>query len=381
MFTFNGCGGTIYGRAKRHTFKASVLTVMLAASPWNAVAQQPSSTDPTVLDDVEAAFSRIETRGAHVTACAGGLIPKPQYRTTLTNFPFGLRNHFQGIQRLPDQPNYLAISGSNRNGADLFIVRLGEESSGCDGHVVARVKLDDVVRHAGGLSMLGPILAVPIHGGSPRVAKVLFYDLAEPESPRRLPVEITRPGRKASATGLTRLPNGHYLVAVLAAFDGLPLRVDFYLSRSTMLDDGFLPEPVMWPVSGVAARPGQERTFNHFQTINFVRQADGRLYLVGFHNRVGPHTILPGRDYADLYDVQFPRGEDASILVMPTVTKVANRMLRCTDGFCSLDAAAGLFIDPVTKAMSVYATPGWLDGDAVKVTVSPSGPGKSFNAQ
>ena len=381
MFTFNGCGRTIDGRAKRHTFKASVLMVMLAAAPRNALAQQPSSADPTVLDNVEAAFSRIETRGAHVTACDSGLIPKPQYRTTLTNFPFGLRNHFQGIQRLPDQPDYLAISGSNRNGADLFIVRLGDESSGCDGQVVARVQLDDVIRHAGGLSTLGSILAVPMHGGSPRVAKVLFYDVAEPESPRRLPVEITRPGRKASATALTRLPNGHYLVAVLAAFDGLPLRVDFYLSRSTMLDDGFLPEPVMWPVSGVAARAGQDRTFNHFQTINFIRQADGRLYLVGFHNRVGPHTILPGRDYADLYEVQFPRGDDAPILGMPTVTKVANRMLRCTDGFCSLDAAAGLFVDPMTKEMSVYATPGWLDGDTVKVTVYPSGSGKSFNAQ
>ena len=79
--------------------------------------------------------------------------------------------------------------------------------------------------------------------------------------------------------------------------------------------------------------------------------------------------------------MRFPRGDDAPILDTPTVTKVANRMLRCTDGFCSLDAAAGLFVDPVTKAMSVYATPGWLDGDAVKVTVYPSGSGKSFDAQ
>jgi hypothetical protein len=355
----------------------SVLFV-LAASPWNALAQRPSSTDPTVLDDVKAAFSRIETRGAHVTACASGLIPKPQYRTTLTNFPFGLRNHFQGIQRLL-QPGYLAISGSNRHGADLFIVHLGKEPSGCEGRVVARVKLDDVVRHAGGLSVLGSILAVPMHGGSPRVGKVVFYDVAEPESPRRLAVEIVRPGRKASATALTRLPSGHYLAAVLAAFDGLPLRVDFYLSHSTLLDDGFLPDPVTWPVSRVAARAGQDRTFNHFQTINFIRQSDGGLYLVGFHNRVGPHTILPGRDYADLYEVRFPKTDQT--LEMPTVTKVANRMLRCTDGFCSLDAASGLFVDPVTKAMSVYATPGWLDGDAMKVAVYQSGSGKSFDAQ
>ena len=232
--------------------------------------------------------------------------------------------------------------------------------------------------------MLGSTLAVPMHGGSPRVGKVVFYDLADPESPRKLPVEITRPGRKASATALTRLHNGHYLVAVLAAFDGLPLRVDFYLSRSTMLDDGFLPDPVMWRVSGVEGGPGQERTFNHFQAINFIWQADGRLYLVGFHNRIGPHTILPGRDYADLYEVVFPRtmteGVDPT-LARPAVTKVANRMLHCTDGFCSLDAAAGLFVDPVTNEMSVYATPGWIDGDRVKVTIYSSGSGKPANAQ
>ena len=362
------------------------LIVMLAASPWNVRAQQPSSTYPTVLDDVEAAFSRIETRGAHVTADAAGLIPKPQYRTTFNNFLFGLRNHFQGIQRLA-QPGYLAISGSNRNGSDLFIVRLAKDDPqalGSAGEVVARVKLDDALGHAGGLSMLGSILAVPMHGGTPRVAKVVFYDLAEPESPRRLPVEIARPGRKASATALTRLQNGHYLVAVLSAFDGLPLRLDFYLSRSTVLDEGFLPEPVGWRVSGVAAVHGQDRTFNHFQSISFIRQADGRLYLVGFHNPVGPQAILPGRDYADLYEVVFPRAttaDDDPVLEMPTVIKVANRMFRCTDGFCSLDAAAGLFVDPVTKAMSVYAAPGWLDGDTVKVTVYPSGAGKPLDVQ
>jgi hypothetical protein len=353
-----------------------LLVVMLAALPWTVAAQQPSSTNPTVLDDVEAAFSRIDTRGAHVTACASGLIPKPHYRTSLTNFLFGLRNHFQGIQRLP-RADYLAISGSNRRSSDLFIVRLAKDdppASGCDGEAVARIALDDVLGHAGGLSMLGSILAVPLHGGSPRLAKVVFFDLAEPESPRRLSVEIVRPGRKATATALTRLHNGHYLVAVVSQFDGLPLRLDFYLSRSTVLDEGFLPQPVTWRASDVEARPGQGRTFSLFQSINFIRQADARLYLVGFHNSVAPQTILPGRDYADLYEVVFPSAmteEGDPRLQMPAVIKVANRRFRCTDGFCSLDAAAGLFIDPVTKAMSVDATAGWLDGDTVKVTVYP----------
>ena len=199
-----------------------------------------------------------------------------------------------------------------------------------------------------------------MHGGTPRVAKVLFYDVAEPESPRRLPVEITRPGRKASATALTRLANGHYLAAVLAAFDGLPLRLDFYLSRSTMLDDGFLPEPVMWPVSGVAARPGQDRTFNHFQTINFIRQADGRLYLVGFReprraahdpararlrrpvrSAVSGGRRCPDSGHADGHEGGKPDAPLHGWILQPR-------------------RGGGIVRRSVTKAMSVYATPGWL---------------------
>ena len=348
--------------------------LMLAASPCHVEAQQPGSTNPTVLDDVEAAFSRIGTGGTHITACSSGLIPKPQYRSSFANALLGLRNHFQGIQRLP-QPGYLVVSEASKQASDLFIVRLAEDgpqSDGCHGEVVSRIEVDDELGHAGGLSMLGSILAVPLYTGSPRTAKVVFYDLAEPQAPRRMPVEIARPGRKATATALTRLRNGHYLVAVLSAWDRLPRRLDFYLSRTAVLQEGFQPEPVSWGVTSVNARPGQDRAFSHFQSINFIPQADGRLYLVGFHNSTGPQTILPGRDYADLYDVVLPTAttkDDEPVLEMPAVTKVANRMFRCTDKFCSFGAAAGLFIDPVTQAMSVYSTPGWLDGDAMKITV------------
>jgi hypothetical protein len=346
-----------------------LLAILLAAARGVAAQEVDGTANPPVLEDVEAAFARLQTRGEHMTACANGLIPRPLYRTSLSNL-FGLRNHFQGIQRLP-QPRYLVMSGSSKHGSDLFIVRLKQDSDRgreCGGEVVARIGVDDVMSHAGGLSMLGSVLAVPVHGGSPRQAKVLFYDLVNPELPQRLTVEIARPGRKASSTAMTRLPNGHLLVGVLAAFDGLPLRIDFYLSRTTVLDDGFQPEPVMWRVSEVEARSGQEPTFSHFQAINFVRQADGRLYLVGFHNSTAPQTIFPGRDYADLYEIVFPH-DARPTLAKPAVIKVANRMLYCRDGFCNLDAAAGLFVDPGTDSMAVYAAPGWLDGDTLKLTV------------
>ena len=347
------------------------LVVTCAGLPC-PVNTEPQALPPSPLNDVEQRFARIDTEGEHLTACINGMIPKPQYRATATNFLFGLRNHFQGIELLP-QPGYLAISGSSKRAAELFIVHLASHppSTGCGGEVVARTTVDEKMSHAGGLSRLGSTLAVPVHGGSPLGAKVVFYDLAVPEAPRRLSVEIVRPGRKASATAMTRLANGYTLVAIVAQFDGLPLRLDLYLSRTSVLTDGFLPEPLGWPVSGVEAKPDADRTFNHFQSINFVNQADGRLYLVGFHNTVGPQTVFPGRDYADLYEVVFPNGMidgERAVLTKPSIIKVGSRKFSCTDRFCNFDAAAGLFVDPVTGAMSVYATPGWLDGNTLKIT-------------
>lgn len=368
-----------------------LLIFIVSGRPWVVAARQKGSPPPVpaalgALEDVEAAFGRIHVSGEHLTARSNGLIPRPRYRTTFAN-SFGLRNHFQGIQRLPHS-SYLVISGSNRQTSELFVVRLGgegrEDGEGSEGsEVVARIGLDPVLWHAGGLSMLGTTLAVPLHGGSPRQAKVVFYDLTHPEAPRKLPVEIDRPGRKAGAIAMTRLTNGRLLAAVLSAFDGLPRRMDLYLSRSENLEDGFLPEPVTWRVSQVQARAGHKKTFSYFQAINFVRQADGRLYMVGFHNDFFAPSILPGRDYADLYEVVFPGNTieaPTPALAEPAIIKIANRMLRCTEGFCNLDAAAGLFVDPVNQALSIYATPGWLDGDTVKVTVYRSAGSRPYSA-
>jgi hypothetical protein len=348
---------------------------------YSAAAQQP--TDGAFaqnLDDVEAAFARISVQGRHLTARANGRIPEPSYRVSFKN-RFGLWNHFQGVQRLAGT-DYLVVSGSNPRASlgQLFLIRQDDSGSG---EVVASIDVDSVMWHVGGLSMLGSILAVPIHGGSPRQAKIVFYDLGNPEEPRKLPVEIDRPSRKASATALTRLRNGHYLAAVVAQFDGRPLRVDFYLSRTQALEDGFDPEPATWLVSEVQARPGQERTFDHFQAINFVSQSDGRLFLVGFHNTFVSASTLPGRDYADLYEVVFP---DASVLAepprleKPAIVKVANRMMKCTSGYCNMDAAAGLYVDRDTQTLSVYAAAGWLDAGTMKLTVYPGQPAAARRA-
>jgi hypothetical protein len=329
-------------------------------------AQSPA---PRFLEDVEAAFAQIQVHGEHLKARTNGLIPKPRYRVSLRNW-FGLLNHFQGIQRVPFT-DYVMISGSNPRGgtADLFVARM---TPGEDGQIVRRIEVDASMWHAGGLSVMNTILAVPLHQPSPRQGKIVFFDVTDATNPRKLAVEIARPGRKAGAVAVTDLSNGRVLVAVLSAFDGLPRRIDFYLSHTSALTDGFMPEPTTWRVSDVQARPGLDRTFSYFQSINFIRQSDGRLFLAGFHNKALSASILPGRDYADLYEVVFPsesmNGSPVK-LAMPDVIKIGSRRLNCKGGFCNLDAAAGLFVEPDSRSMSVYAMPGWLDGDTVKATV------------
>lgn len=343
-----------------------VLCAGLIATTWRAAAQSPAPR-LNLIDDVEAAFARIEVQGEHLKARTNGLIPKPRYRVSIRNW-FGLLNHFQGIQRVPFS-DYVVFSGSNPRGgsADLFVARM---PAGQEGEVVRHIEVDASMWHAGGLSVMNTILAVPLHQLSPRQAKVVFFDLADPLNPRKLPIEIARPGRKAGSVAVTDLPSGRVLVAVLSAFDGLPRRLDFYLSRTSSLSDGFLPEPTSWYVSDVRARPGQERSFSYFQSINFVRQSDGRLFLAGFNNSLASPAFLPGRDYADLYEVVFPPSSiSGATLAVPNLTKVATRSLTCRDGFCNMDAAAGLFVDPDSRSLSVYAMPGWLDGDTVKATV------------
>ena len=365
------------GRCPRNRRWVMACAVLLAAS-WAAGAQAPmlSRPDAAGLADVESAFARIAANGEHLTARVDGHIPKGAYRQSFTNL-FGLHNHFQGIQRVPDT-DYVVVSGSNPSVSELFILKLAAADRVSatpvppENAIIGRIAIDPVMWHAGGLSLDGTILAVPLYGGSPRRGTIAFYDLRDPEHPQKLPVEIDRLGRKSMAVALTRLPGGLYLAAVLGGYDGLPRRIEFYLSESDRLEDGFRSPSVTFRVSQVQARPGQDRTFSHFQNANFIRQADNRLYLVGFHNKSFFQSRMFGGDYADLYEVVFPRDTiDAPVprLALPALIKAGSRSLNCTGGYCNLDAAAGVYVDPAAQSLTVYAAPGWLDGDRMKLTV------------
>lgn len=306
----------------------------------------------------------------------GGSFPPPWYTTSVKN-KLGFRNHFQGIQRLQNK-NYLVVSGSNTNEptSNLFIIKMDSQSAAGDwtsnildgkvpppgDSVVKALSIDSLLWHAGGLSALGEILAVPVYGSKPLHGKILFYDMKNPEKPQKLDIEIDRPGRKAYAVALTQLPNDFYLATVLSGRDHLPRLLDFYLSQSKNFLEGFHPDPVTWLASEVQARAIQDKNFSDFQSIALIFQSDGRLFLAGFHNTIPSLRVIPGKDYGDLFDVLFPAEtlrETDPVLAKPSITKIANRQFYRKDGYCNMDAAAGLYINS-SGSLTLYATTFWL---------------------
>lgn len=351
--------------------------------PDTASAAQLNVTAPLV-DNVEEAFARIRVYGEYLAAHGNGLIPPPWYTTAVRN-KMGFRNHFQGIQRLPNK-NYLVVSGSNTNEpmSNLFIIKMDSQSATGNwttnipggkvpppgDTVVKALSIDSVMWHAGGLSALGDILAVPVYGSKPLHGKILFYDMRNPEKPRKLGIEIDRPGRKAYAAALTKLSTGFYLAAVLSGRDHLPRRLDFYLSQSKNFLDGFNPNFVTWLASEVQAGAGQDKNFSDFQSIAFIPQSDERLFFAGFHNTIPSLRIIPGKDYGDLFEVIFPAEtlrETNPVLAKPLIMKIANRQFYCKDGYCNMDAAAGLYINP-SGSLALYAATFWLDQNTIKFT-------------
>ena len=203
------------------------------------------------------------------------------------------------MQRLRgENGKYLVISGGDKleNLSQLFILKMtsrcmagswrsnrivADTPPESDGLVVAIPVLKDLW-HAGGISLLGDILAIPIYSLRPEIrCKILFFHLKNPELPQKFAVEIDRGKHRAGAVALTRLNDGHFLVAVWNDCDQ-PAKFDFYLSRTDNFFDGFDDSPVS-TVEAPQVRPAIDK-YTQYQAINFVKQSDGKLFLVGLHN-------------------------------------------------------------------------------------------------
>ncbi len=352
------------------------------------------------LTDVVASFKKIRELGDYLAINDGNKFSGNRYDDMT------VQNHFQGIQRLYKK-NYLIISGGDpKNGSHLFVVKMGSrrnQGSWCSNlleseippkeDAVNLVILVDVVGggtsglwHAGGLSLLGDILAVPLErskkGAIKEKSEIRFFNFSDPERIEAIgkwedpstfsPTIIERKGVLAGAVALAKLPNGYFLVAVWSYSDSSKDKhLDFYLSRSNVFTDGFNQEPLVW-----MDRKYPKNLLEDYQAINFICQAPAnengrmRLFMVGLHNDSPYAPIVAGRDLVDLFEITFPHevlyGANPEPNELPKMIKRGeSRLFRCRHRQCNMDAAAGIYIDQF-NSLNIYSSYHWRSNGIIR---------------
>lgn len=300
------------------------------------------------------------------------------------NFPNGLyssgiNNHFQGLQRTKDGLHFIATAGAKKtNEGHLFvkeifshthripqqdrIKRIMDYNSGPIGNnsLVDPVSQEDVniktyeiesgngsYWHAGGFSILDHILVVPVekkfklNGKTVYNSKVLLIDVSDLNNPQRASHEINRLGMAAGASAIVQLSNNLYLCAVWTDSDSLDDRFDFYLSQS---DDVYGPYNKIGSVKG-SAIDRVKKDKPKFQNINFIQEASGRLYLIGFSNK-NP-LVSVGDNYGYLMEVfsdNLLHPSPAIGIDAPSVQYLHKKFFGQAHSYCDFSASAGAHI-------------------------------------
>jgi hypothetical protein len=338
--------------------------------PEAGVAPAPLRADTTLawgspdgapcLPDVPRAIGKLGPRGAMLGFRLGGAASVGGYR-----------RHWQGVQRAGfGTARDLFVSRSGGRPAALIVRldsrpddggRLSLDSTARmpppDDRVVGRIPPDSGYDHAGGMSLTGTVLAVPMDGGNR--SQVVFYDVSIPEAPRRLAVLDHSTAREpsspdnASAVGIVRLQDQRYLLVLGVHSSKL---VEFYRSRGTSLHDPDLSFELLGVLQGLDV--------GGFQNLALLAQCDGALFLAGTHNTAVPPPSK-GRDHAHWYRLRDGSG------AMPRLEKGGERWLRCEH--CNLAAGAGFFITP-QRALLLYATEFWARKSGDWVVMEEFGP-------
>jgi PKD repeat protein len=365
-----------------------LLPVELASSNPNV------SEENRVVDDVVAAFDQLTFQGEWLGFHMG---PAPD--TTPNALFTDVTEHFQGIARSPHTgiPPILYVTRSgNKNNPDyygsLMVVQMNSRPQNGERLRSNRLsKADETVDtvppsmdrciknipfsdygHIGGIQMVGDILAVALEDKVDNPAlpegKVIFYDCSNPTNPVKLSYEITS-NHKIGVIGITKLPDGHFLL-VMSWGDSKDL--DFYRSnKESFFEDGF---SFGWPVSSISEDYLNyledfgywEFGFNSPQSLNFVNQKDGRVFLIGSRNSLDSAPILNGQDQMYLWEVlDFDENEEPTIVGW---RGEVHKKLACAgvaggnaDIQANFKASGGVYISPSGELL-YYSTSHWNNG-------------------
>ncbi|MEM8906284.1 MAG: hypothetical protein AAGD05_00445 [Bacteroidota bacterium] len=303
--------------------------------------------------------------------------PKAHYIAVLDNNAFPQKeyqrithNHFQGIQRLNDGEHVVLSGGSKHSQcSNLFVVHLGSHErrtapigsnllkNGQPHHtdLLKAIILLDNQRywHAGGISVCGDILVVPLETETD--SRIIFLNMRNPTDPIQYQNEIFRPTQKAGATSLMQLPNGHFLCAVWTEDGGH--HFDFYLSDIPHITSTYHHHHFRVDYERIRNRSKKKP---RFQGIHFIQQ-DSTIYLTGTGNTDKLTPITKGTDQAHLFEIKLNAQTMEAVdpvLHRVDIQQVARREFDSGKNYYDMGAAGGAFVNAAGR-LSMYSGHHW----------------------
>lgn len=328
-----------------------------------------------LLNDVVKSFQAIHRYGDFIGVRENNLILNDAYT--------GINNHFQGIQRLRGGQRFVISGGNIKDShAHLFIAKLS--SYGVDrksakkqipkkrktgpigSNVLLKEKipsndiLEDIICletgkywHAGGISLSGDILAVPLENRDDKRSVVAFYNLSNVKKIERLKNMILRTSGKCGAVALAQLPNGKMLCVSWSDDDDKPDRFEIYISTKK---DGLkvfeLKETVYY--SKVKARPKGK---SKFQAIQIMQQDDNRIFLLATQNTNKLAPKINGTNEALLFEI--------ILKPKPSIKFLVKRRFANGGAYYNFAAAAGVYVNQ-NKELALYSGYHWRKSDSIR---------------
>jgi len=304
-------------------------------------------------------LDRLYRKGQFIEADHQQLIPDLEY--------IKINNHFQGIQRIRNS-NYILLTGASKTSthAHLFVIKLnGDNKLTFGSNILVKGKEDygslvDIFCladypywHAGGLSICGDVMCVPLEGDRQSTGKsnsrIAFYNIKNPTQPIKYPTEIFRANQKAGSSCLIRMSDNHFHCAVWSDSDHLPKRFDLYRSKSTKLSDGFLKYKRI-TIDQISNRSGRQP---RFQTIQFLVDENGEVFIIGFLNTRKTAPIINGTNKLFVYKVELDLSNKIAAL-----KQVYFRQFDDGGSYYNMGAATGVYVDS-KGSLSLYAAHHW----------------------
>jgi len=342
----------------------------------------PNTTENT-LKSVPNAFSLLQLRTNYNSFLELDVFAKNEYTK--------LNNHFQGIQRLRDGQHFVISGGSKKDKkANLLICKANyyglvpnslntfygftrlESAIGSNVLSLGNTPPQDTVVgiyqlnkgltkywHAGGMDVCGDILAVPLENSEEKKSIIRFYDFSDTTRPKIIKGEIKINGN-SGGVAMTRRDDERFLCASWTDSDDGPDRFDFYITTKPN-DLSSWEKRATYDYRIITPEDNRNPKF---QAINFIRQKDGRLFLIGTENSNKLAPILSGKDRAYLYEVV--EYTDANGNLKFHLMKVNQRDFEGGGSFSNFGAAAGIFVNG-QNTMAIYSAHHWRSGGTIKI--------------